>query len=365
MRILLTLSTYIGRQFLVNLAMVLAIISSIVLLLDGVETLRKAFEGSLPLQSAFGLVFLKFPFLIQEVFPFALLLGAILTFSRLTRSSELIVTRAAGVSVWQFMTPPIIIALTLGLFIMMVFNPLSSSMLSRFEALENQGAQSANSMLSISSSGLWLRQKNTVQNEKTIIHARKLNHETLTLYNITIFVLTNKNAFKKRIDASSAQLQEGRWLLENAVVTPSGQTGVKHNTLHLRTTLSIHQIQDSFAPPETLSFWELPAFISSLQEAGFSALRHLLHWHQLLTLPIFYAAMVLIAAAFSFRLPRRGKIGFMMTGGIMTGFVIYFITDIVAAIGLSGSIPVALSAWIPVSITLLIGSALMLHLEDG
>ena len=39
--------------------------------------------------------------------------------------------------------------------------------------------------------------------------------------------------------------------------------------------------------------------------------------------------------------------------------------DLVAALGLSGSIPVVLAAWVPVAISIMTGMALMLHLEDG
>jgi lipopolysaccharide export system permease protein len=54
-----------------------------------------------------------------------------------------------------------------------------------------------------------------------------------------------------------------------------------------------------------------------------------------------------------------------MSGGIFSGFVIYFVSDLVAALGLSGSIPVIMAAWAPVGISILLGTVLMLHLEDG
>ena len=48
---------------------------------------------------------------VQQAFPFVMLFSAMYTFSRLTRSQELVVARAVGVSVWQFLTPAVLVAL--------------------------------------------------------------------------------------------------------------------------------------------------------------------------------------------------------------------------------------------------------------
>ena len=76
-------------------------------LFDFIELLRRA--ATKP-DVGFGLVLeiaaLRLPYVAMEILPFAVLLGGILAFWRLTRSSELIVARAAGVSAWQFLAAP-------------------------------------------------------------------------------------------------------------------------------------------------------------------------------------------------------------------------------------------------------------------
>ena len=114
-----------------------------------------------------------------------------------------------------------------------------------------------------------------------------------------------------------------------------------------------------------MSFWELPAFIDTLETAGFSALRHRLHWHSLLAAPLLLFAMVLLAASFSLRLTRKGGIGLLMAGGVGAGFILYFLTDVSLALGMSGGIPVILAAWAPALTSTLLGLATLLHLEDG
>ena len=76
-------------------------------------------------------------------------------------------------------------------------------------------------------------------------------------------------------------------------------------------------------------------------------------------------AMVLIAATFSLRLTRRGGTGLLVVGGLFAGFFLFFMTDVVLALGMSGSIPVILAAWAPAGVFTLLGLAMLLHLEDG
>ena len=75
--------------------------------------------------------------------------------------------------------------------------------------------------------------------------------------------------------------------------------------------------------------------------------------------------MVLVAATFSLRATRRGKSGVLVMAGITTGFVFYFFTDIILALGLAGNLPVLLAAWIPSIAITLLGLSMMFHLEDG
>ena len=75
--------------------------------------------------------------------------------------------------------------------------------------------------------------------------------------------------------------------------------------------------------------------------------------------------MVLIAATFTLKQSRRSSATFVIIGGVFTGFILFFLSDIVFALGLRESIPVALAAWTPSGISLLLGLAMVFHLEDG
>ena len=202
----------------------------------------------------------------QKVLPFAALFGGMFTFGRLTRNHELVVARAAGVSVWQFLMPGLVIAILIGAFTITVFNPLSAVTASRHELLESKYLHGRPSLLALSRAGLWLRQSDSTG--QSVIHAQSVSQQGLDLSDVIIFLYKGVDEFVGRIDAKSATLEDGAWSLKNVLVTGPDQPAEFHDTYLLETSLTSSQIQDSFASPDTLAFWALPKFITVLREAG-------------------------------------------------------------------------------------------------
>ncbi|MGD9538191.1 MAG: LPS export ABC transporter permease LptG [Alphaproteobacteria bacterium] len=364
MRLSATLSIYISRQFLIGLAIVFGLFVVTAFIIDMVELLRRgAGKETAAFELLIQMAVLRVPFMAQKVLPFAALIGAILTLTRLTRTQELVVARAAGVSVWQFLLPALAVTVMIGAFMVTAFNPFASAMVSRFEQMEARYIEGKSSLLALSDAGIWLRQGDGARTD--VVHAQRMVKETLTLHDVIIFQFEGNDRFVQRIDAAEAQLGQGEWLLKDAVITGPDRPAVKLAAYRVPTDLTLEQIENSFAPPETLSFWALPGFIKVLEESGFSAVRHRLHWHAIMAGPLLLCAMVLVGATFSLRLHRRGGIWLLVVAGILAGFLLYFVSDLILALGLSGKLPAWLAAWAPAGIFTLLGVASLFHLEDG
>jgi lipopolysaccharide export system permease protein len=296
--------------------------------------------------------------------PFAILFGTMLAFWRLTRSNELVVARAAGVSVWEFLTPAVLVALLVGVVAVTVFNPIASSMEASYEKLDARILRQSGDPLALSNTGLWLRQSDA-DGGQVILHGEKANAPELLLERVTVFFLNPQGEFTSRIEARSARLEDGSWVIEGGQRFRPGDPPEAVAQLRLPTSLTSTKIEESLASPDTMSFWELPGFISLLEQSGFSAQRHRLHFNVLLARPFLFCAMVLVAATFSLRMQRRGGAGMMIVSGVVAGFLLYFLSDIVFALGLSAKIPVLLAAWTPTGVSMIFGSSMLLHLEDG
>lgn len=368
MRLSPTLSLYIVRQFLSGILVALAGLMTIVVVMDLVELIRRASgKDYVSFAVIAEMALLKAPDMMIRILPFAVLIGSMVALTRMTRSSELVVMRSAGVSVWQFLLPGLTLAMLLGAFFVTVFNPISAVLLARFEQLEGRYITNRPSLLAVSGSGLWLRQMETQQPvvREHIFHALRVSQRDMTLQDVTVFAFGEDSAFLRRVDARRAELRNGYWFLEDVIFSRPGHPPEQGTDYRLETDLTLQQIQDSFASPETMSFWALPGFIALLEQAGFSGLRHRLHWHSMLSSPMLLCAMVLVGAVFSLRLPRRGGIVPLIVAGIVTGFGVYFLSKLVNAIGLSGDLPVIAAAWAMPIATVMMGTGLLLHLEDG
>lgn len=373
MRAPLTFSLYVGRHFLASIGLALGVVLAVIELIDLVEMLRRTSgKEGVPMSAVTQMVLLKLPYMMETFLPYGVLIGGMLALTRLTRSQELVVARASGISVWQFLFPLLALGLMIGALSIAVLNPIAAAMVARYEQLEGRYISGRPSLLTISESGLWLRQRESaaaVINGKTveeyILRAQRISQADMSFSNVTVFTFSPDDGFIARIDAEQARLGNGYWEFTDATLSAPGLMPEGQALYHLPTKLEISEIRDSFAEPRTLSFWQLSRFIHTLEEAGFDALRHKVHWHATLALPVLLLGMVLLAAVFSLRLPRKGRGGLMVLGALVAGFVLFFLINLFHAFGYSGSLPVALAAWAPPAILIMSALAALLHLEDG
>lgn len=366
----ITLSIYIARQFAGTVVGMLFALSGLVSLFDFIELLRRSIsrpEATFTLVAEIGA--LRLPYIATQVLPFAVLLGGMLCFWHLTRSSELVVARAAGVSAWEFLTAPTLCALAFGMLATTAVSPLSSVMFGRAEAMDDAYLKSGSGPLALSGGQLWLRQSDHALSPQgvAIFHAHgvQLHGKWLTASQVSVFRLDGRDRLLSRIEAGQAILGAGAWQLQNARIIRPDQMPELPATVSLPTDLTVARVQESFASPDTLSFWTLPDFIALLERSGFSSIRHRLHFQALLALPLLCATMALVGAGFSMRPARRGGVTQMIASGVATGFALFLISKIAEEFGQSGALPVALAAWAPAVSGMMLAVALLLHTEDG
>ena len=364
------LARYIARVFLSAVLAMLAALSLLVALFDFIELLRRSISHP---EATFGIVSeiaaLRLPWVAMQILPFAVLLGGIIAFWRLTRSSELVVVRSAGVSAWQFLLAPGLCAILIGAVATAAGSPISAVMRARAEVLEDNYLNGGGGLLALNGGQLWLRQADRAITPQgvAILHARSVAaHGTeLDAQDVTIFRLDGADRLLQRVDARDARLGAGEWLLEQARTVTAGHLPSPSGTLALPTDLTLARVQESFAEPDTFSVWALPGFIRLLDRSGFSSIRHRLHFQSLLALPLLCGTMCLLAAGFSMRPQRRGGVAQMIGSGVAAGFSLFVVSKLAEEFGQNGALPPLLAAWAPAASGLMLSIALLLHLEDG
>jgi lipopolysaccharide export system permease protein len=275
--------------------------------------------------------------------------------------------RAAGVSALRLIAVPVVAALLLGIGFVAVVNPFVAASIKRGAAVE-EDFRSSSSLLSFSREGVWLRQADS--DGQTVIQAARTNADGTILSRVQMHRFDEDRALYARLEAPAARLMPGSWLLENATEWQLLDNGrfervAEGTRIELATHLTSDEILESFAPPETVGFWDLGRFISQMEESGFSGQRHRLFLQSELAKPALYAAMVLIGAAFALRPQRFGQTGVMILLAVLAGFALYFLKDFAESLGGRGQIPLLVAAWTPPVAAILLAISLLLHLEEG
>jgi lipopolysaccharide export system permease protein len=361
------LELYILLRTLAAVAAALAIISSVILLVQYVELSRSiGIRADVSAGDLFGLTLLKSPSDIQLLLPFCFLFGVGGAFVALNRSSQLVAMRAAGLSAWRFIRPAALAAFVAGVLAVTVINPVAAALSARFEA---DRAKIMANYLGDLPKDIWLRQGD--ERTQMVIHARGRDtvQGAVRLHGVSLFVYQKNKAgqpeFRRRLEAEEAVLRPGFWQLKNVREATAGESSVQSDSLTIRSTLDSEQAVERFASPEAIAFWRLPDAIRSTEQAGFSASGYRLRFQQLLSTPILFAAMAILAAAFSLRLARLGGLAGLAGTGVALGFVIFFFDRFAGALGRAGIIPQFAAAWAPALVALLAGLTLLSYTEDG
>ena len=363
------LSRYIARRFLWAFFQVFAIFFAIMLLIDTVEQLRRFSNQGLGTGDALRLAAMNTPASLYRILPLVVILAAIMLFLSLARSSELVVIRAAGRSALRFLVAPLAMALMIGALAVAVLNPLVAATQKEYDRLWSSAASGVQNTLSLSETGLWLRQGSA--DGQTVIRALRANTDGTELYGATFLQFDATGLPTVRVDAQSAALEPGAWVLTGAKEwdmtgeNPERAASDLPEGSRLPSNLTREGIRDSFGDPSAVPFWALPEYIAGLERAGFSARAHRVWYQMELAQPLLLVAMVLIAAGFTMRHARLGKSGLRVLMAILGGFFIFFLRNFAQVLGQNGQIPITLAAWAaPVAATLF-ALGLLLHQEDG
>lgn len=360
-----TLYVYIARRFFSSILITLLFCSFLIFIIDFVEMLRQCAKSNATLSTLdiCWLTLLRLPAYTEFLISFGVLIGSIGTLLTLSRKSELAAIRSAGVSAWQFLFPGMIVAFLFGIFGITIYNPLASSWrgLADAQAAKYFGRQTT--LLSTAYTGSWLRQDGI--DGQSILSAVQVAQNGTVLRRVNGFVYDPKGHFIERLEASSAKLRDGYWMLKQVVVTRPGEMPQNYETYILSTYLSPERVSDALGNVISLSFWELPQIIEVAEKAGLSTSKLKLQYELLLSRPFLCLSMVFLGATVSLRSFRSGGIPTMLTIGMIGGLGFFLLAEISRQFGSAGWLPPFVAVWFPIALSITGSTTVLLHQEDG
>ncbi len=359
-----TLLRYFGLRFLGAVVLVFAGIFLLVGVLDYIELMRRS--SDIPNVSAIMVAktsLFRVPQITERVLPFCVLIGAMSCYLNLSRRLELVIARAAGMSAWQFISPAVVVAFLIGIFITTLYNPLAATLDEQSKRYEAELFGHSRADLLSGGGPFWASQK-TAEGQ-AIINAKSSRDQGVALSGVTVFTFDPHHHFEQRIEARAAILDPGAWRLLDAHVYTLGKRPLSEAVYRLKTSLSPEQVRESFATPETVPFWELPLYIKIAEHAGLVAAGYRLQFQKLLAQPFLLAAMVFLAASVSLRFFRFGGVQKMVLSGVAAGFLLYVLSKVTDDMSKAELLHPVTAAWLPVFAGGLTGFIALLYQEDG
>ncbi len=363
------LHTYFARRFLMSFFGLGGIMFCLIFLVDMIEQTRRYAKFDLSMGQIVGLTVLEVPSSINQILPLIVIIATVALFVALARSSELVVTRAAGRSALRALIAPSVMAFLIGAIAVSMLGPLVAATSKRHAALSESYRSGGASALAFSEDGLWLRQGD--ENGQTVIRAGRSNPDASVLFSVTFVMFGPDGAPTQRIEAEEASLQPQGWVLSRTKQWSLQDTQIpevdatEEDTLVVPSSLTVDRIRENLGRPSSVSIWDMQSFIAQLELSGFSSRAHRVWYQSELARPLFLTAMVLVAASFTMRHTRFGGTGIAVLAAVLLGFGLYFIRSFAQILGENGQIPILLAAWAPPFAALFLALGLLLHAEDG
>jgi lipopolysaccharide export system permease protein len=337
-----------------------------IILVDIVEQLRNVSGvANANTFTALRFTLMRTPGILELALPFAVLVGSIVTFMRLARSSEIVAMRASGVSTWRFLSPVAVLATLVGLFAIFILGPSAARLNIAYETqLQALSAVATTRTGEGGRTMMWIKERGPDLQLTVSAEAGSAGDYS----NVTLLAFSKTDSrFIARYDAKTARRTGTSWTLSNGVKASVGTQPSPFETLTF--PILKDRIDDSQrnkdATARAMSIWDLPRAARDAEAAGGSPQRYWFQFHRKLALPIALLSMAMIAAVLSLSGDRFGRRAIMAAAAIAAGLVVYFVNDISGALATAGYAPGWIAAWCPPLAALFIALATVSYREDG
>lgn len=298
-------------------------------------------------------VLLTLPGRFYEFIPFAALIGCLLGLGQLATSSELVVMRAAGVSVgrltWMAMKPALIIAM-FGFALGEYLAPKTEQLAETRRAMAQDPGESFGGRY-----GVWNREGNT------FLHFNAVENDGV-VHGITLLQMDDKRRMQSAMRAKQATYHGSYWTLEDVAQTnfSSWQTTREtHQQMRWDTGITPQLLSLVVVAPDQLPLADLYRYSRYLQQQGLDSDDYQLAlWRKLLQ-PLATGALVLVAISFIFGPLREGTMGFRIFAGVIVGIIFRTSQDLLGPASMVFGFPPLYAALGPIVICFLAGLLLL------
>jgi len=339
------LDRYLYRTVLIYAFMAMAVLLTLGALFLFISQQSDIGIGNYSAGDAFLFTFLNLPEQAFELLPIGALIGALMGLGSLASGSELVVTRASGVSVWRIAWPVGLAGLTLSLMMYGIGEYVAPPM-AQFAKREKTTSKLADISFAGSSSA-WVKDGNLILRVQT-------GEVDQAFGGVSLFVLDGANRLKsiQRADRISVA-DPGHWRLHNVATTHFGADKIDSETVPETTMTSA--INPDFlglaaTDPDLLTLRGLWSYIDHQRRNHLGTASYEIGFWSRIARLFAVIVVTLLALPFVFGPLRTTGAGTRTVIGVLLGVVFFLITRTVENGGQLFNLNPVIVGWLPTAV---------------
>ena len=338
---------YLIRNFLSKVFIAILVTYSFSLILNLFEEIEFFKESDADILQPLILSSIFIPSLIIKLLPFIIFFSSMWFITKIKNNKDLLVLKVYGYSNLKIFFILATTSFLLGWLILIIANPITSSMVMYYEKTKSQYARDIDHLITFNKNGLWI--KENVEQGERIITAEK--PEMYDLINVTIFQFNNDYELTSKIFAKKVNIRTKNWILEDVTISSLKNENFSKNKAEkylIESNYDYAKINTLFNNADTVSFIDLTLKKKKMVEIGYNETFLKENLHSMLSIPFFLFLMTALATVLAMVSLRRYEGFKFFIIGFLISVIIYYFKDFSLALGRTDRIPIILAIWSPV-----------------
>jgi LPS export ABC transporter permease LptG/LPS export ABC transporter permease LptF len=336
------LDRYISAIYLRTAAVSFAALLGIFYIATFIDKTEKLFKGQTSTGTLLRLLGFMTPQFVYYVIPLAALLSVLVTFGLLSRSSELSVMKACGISLYRIAAPLLLLS--------MMWSGILFGLEQQILARANQRADTLDAQIrgraprtSNPLNRTWLIARNG-----DIYHYSYYDVRTRALQNLVIYRPAQDDwRLERQIVAHQATYDGSQWAATDGWEQDFSARGAWASYPQRRLPLETPDYFETDQPlADMMTVPELKHYIDELAASGFNVVPLMVELQKKLAFPFVTVVMTLLAIPFGMTTGKRGTL-YGIGIGIVMSLTYWILGGAFAAIGQAGILHPVLAGWAP------------------
>lgn len=310
------------------------------------------------LKEGFLYVLCRLPLYAVRVIPIAVLISTMVTMSSFSSTSELIATKALGISVYRFSLPIVFLGITASFVSLFLQELLVPPAIKMAKEIRFPGFEKGEKELFVSANSLWFK------SDDRFIYMERFFPESGEAEKISIIKVTPDFIPIERIDARFGKNVKGSdWELRNCFLRNLKKLSVNFQDVkYVNLGIDKKDLVFSKPEPETMGIVELFLLVNQLQKIGYDVTPLLVEMYSKLSISFLPVVVAIIGIPLGVFNPRNKK-GYTLVIAALLIVAMWITISLFLSLGKSGVLPPLYASFAPVFLFLSVGLILLARVE--